>query len=407
MEFDTLVLRPAAGVAGDDEYDSDMETEWIRTPSVDSLADEDEIQVDPNGDLLLHVGIDPSSGDTKSFRVCSSTLRRASPFWKRTLHETSPETDRFRDDGEWWACTPSLYACQYDKSAGLAMLLDIIHSRFHQVPEDPTLAEVYGTLCLASMYEMERVLQPWLAQWYGALKKAETSRDGRDLGMLACLAWTLGDERLFARTMVKIALTCVVDDEGRTRTADGVRLDDYIHDSLGSPVISESIRTLRNQLALDLPSHLNSLVSRLIDGKWLCVGISDIPITRDKKCDYVVLGSVFAGLVYVRGARTTEVAIGPGESVMDLLKSLKRVLSYVMCYEKHPECNPAERIADAMRKTVDEMDLPLSTECIQRMREQRQRFGLEQKDEGLPIVERGSEYWSCSSACMEIGSASP
>lgn len=130
-------------------------------------------------------------------------------------------------------------------------------------------------------------------------------------------------------------------------------------------------------MALDLPSHLNSLVSRLIDGKWLCVGISDIPITRDKKCDYVVLGSVFAGLVYVRGARTTEVAIGPGESVMDLLKSLKRVLSYVMCYEKHPECNPAERIADAMRKTIDEMDLPLSTGCIQRMREQRQRFGLE------------------------------
>ncbi|KAJ0161816.1 hypothetical protein CTA2_5541 [Colletotrichum tanaceti] len=393
MEFDTLVLRPAAaaaaaaaGVAGGDDdayYDSDMETEWIRTPSVDSLAGEDEIQVDPNGDLLLHVGIDPSSGDTKSFRVCSSTLRRASPFWKRTLRETSFESDRPRDDdGEWWAGTPSLYACQHDKSAGLAILLDIIHSRLHQVPEDPTLAEVYGTLCLASMYETERVLRPWLARtrWRRALERAETSRDGRDLGMLACLGWALGDERLFARTTVKIALTCVVDGEGRTRTADGVLLDDYLHDSLGSPVISESIRTLRNQLALDLPSHLNGLIGRLMEGKWLCVGIADIPITRDKKCDYVVLGSVFAGLAYVRGTRTAAVAIGPGESVTDLLKSLRRVLSYVTCYERHAECNPAEGIADAMRRTVDEMDLPLSTECIRRMREQRQKFGLEQKE---------------------------
>ncbi|KAK1982104.1 hypothetical protein LZ30DRAFT_718259 [Colletotrichum cereale] len=373
MAFKDLALRPVADVVV--EYDSDMEAEWIRTPSDDTLADEDEVQIDPSGDLLLRTGTDPLSGDTLSFRVCSNTLRRSSPFWKRSLYEMSSEIRTH--DAEWWACTPSLYACQYVKSSGLIILLNIIHSKFHQVPRNPTIAEVYNTLCLASSYEMEQVLQPWIAQWYGSLKSAETSRNGHDLGMLACMAWTLGDERLFERTLVKISLTCIADGEGRMMTADGVRLDNYIHDSLGSPLISETIRAVRGQLALDLPSHLNSLVGRLIDGKWLCVGISDIPVTRDKKCDYVVLGSVFAGLIYVRGTRATEVEIRSDESIMDLLKSLKRVLSYMTCYEKHLECNHAERLVAAMMKTVDEVEIPLNLDCALRMREQRQKLGLE------------------------------
>ncbi|KAK2010675.1 hypothetical protein LZ32DRAFT_588135 [Colletotrichum eremochloae] len=372
MAFKNLALRPVADVV--DEYDSDMETEWVQTPSDDSLPDEDEVKIDLNGDLLLRTGANSSSGDTLSFRVCSYTLRRSSPFWKRSLYEMSSEIRTH--DGEWWAYTPSLYACPYDKSSGLIILLNIIHSKFHQVPRNPTIAEIYNTLCLASLYDMEQVLQPWIAQWYGSLKSAETSRNGQDLGMLACIAWTLGDERLFERTIAKITLTCVAE-QGHMMTTDGVRLDDYIHDSLGSPLISEIIRTKRSQLALDLPSHLNDLIGRLIDGKWLCVGISDIPVTRDKKCDYIVLGSVFAGLIYVRGTRATEVEIRSDESIMDLLKSLKRVLSYMTCYEKHLECNPAKRIVAAMMETIDKVDIPLNTDCTLRMREQRQKLGLE------------------------------
>ncbi|GKT40274.1 uncharacterized protein ColSpa_00455 [Colletotrichum spaethianum] len=234
MEIKNLALRPAADAV--DEYDSDMEAEWIQTPSVDTVADEDEIQIDPNGDLLLRIGTDPSSGDTRSYRVCSNTLQRSSPFWRRSLYETVSEIRTH--DGECWECTPSLYACQFDKSSGLVILLNIIHSKFYQVPRDPTLTEIYNTLCLASSYEMEQVLQPWITQWYGVLKSAETSRNGHDLGMLACMAWTLGDERLFSRTIIKIALTCVADNEGHMVTTEGVRLDNYIHDSLGSPMIS-------------------------------------------------------------------------------------------------------------------------------------------------------------------------
>ncbi|GJC88918.1 hypothetical protein ColLi_11756 [Colletotrichum liriopes] len=234
MEFKNLTIRTSADVV--DDYDSDMDSEWIQTPSDDTPADADEIQIDPNGDLLLHTGPDPSSGDTKLFRVCSNTIRRSSPFWKRSLYETASEI-RAHDE-EWWACTPSLYACQYDKSSGLIILLNIIHSNFNQIPSEPTLTEIYNILCLASSFEMELVLQPWIAQWHGILKSAETSRNGHDLGMLACMAWTLGDERLFTRTTIKITLTCVADKEGHMITADGVRLDDYIYDSLGSPTIS-------------------------------------------------------------------------------------------------------------------------------------------------------------------------
>ncbi|KXH34832.1 hypothetical protein CSAL01_00413 [Colletotrichum salicis] len=371
MEFKNLTLRLATGAV--DAYDSDMDSEWVQTPPEDAFTDEDEIQIDSTGDLLLRVGSDPSSGSTKSFRICSNTLRRASPFWRRTLVETSPGTQP-ADEG-WCGWTPSLYACQHDKSDGLMILLNIIHAKFALVPKDPTLIEVYHTLCLASLYEMAHVLQPWIAKWYGVTKTSDGTRDGRDLAMLSCIAWALGDERLFARTIISISLNIIIDDQGHIVMPDGTRPEDYFYDSLGSPTIPETIRSMHNQLSTELPSHLNGVIDRLIDGKWLCAGISGIPVTRNKKCDYVVLGSVLAGLIYIRGTRATEVTIRADESVMDLLKSLKRVLSYVTCYEKHPECNPAEQISEAMKKTIDAMDIPLSSDCVQRMRERRQETG--------------------------------
>ncbi|KAF0330627.1 nuclear pore protein-like protein [Colletotrichum asianum] len=366
-----LALRPA--VVRED-FEADMESEWMGTPSEDTFADEDEVQVDPYGDLILRVGCSPYSGESPEFRVCSNALKRASPFWRRTLAETAEETGTAEED---WYWTPSLFACPYEKSDGLVILLNIIHSKFHLVPKRPSLSEMYNSLCLASMYEMEQVLQPWIGHWYDVINSLESARDGHSLAMLACIAWGLGDERLYVRTLTDITLTCVVHEGGHIMTADGVCLDDYLHDALGSPVISENIRLMRNQLASELPAHINQLIKRLIEGKWMCAGISDIPITKNKKCDYVVLGSLFAGLIYVRGSKATELQMRQDESIADLLKSVKRVLSYVSCYEKHTECNPAEKIADAMKETVEDLDTSLSVGILERMREQRQKAGLE------------------------------
>lgn len=234
--FTQLALRPAAPMAEFEYDDTDMESEWVRTPSEDTFAGDDEIQIDPYGDLLLQVGSDPESGESTSYRVCSNALRRASPFWRRTLAETAAETGPV--DEEDWDFTPSLFACPRQKSDGLVMLLNIIHSRFGLVPKRPTIAEVYGVLCLASMYEMEGVLHPWLGQWYEVIEEAESSRDGQDMARLVCIAWGLGDERLFVDTVVRIALTCTLNDEGHIITKDGVCLDEYLYDSLGSPAIS-------------------------------------------------------------------------------------------------------------------------------------------------------------------------
>ncbi|KAF6804855.1 nuclear pore protein-like protein [Colletotrichum sojae] len=373
--FTELVLRPAAAPVEYEYDDTNMDSEWVRTPSEDTFAGDDEIDIDPYGDLLLHVGRDPESGERTAYRVCSNALRRASPFWRRTLAETAAEMGAA--DEEDWDWTPSLFACPSEKSDGLVVLLNITHSRFGLVPKRPTLAEVYSVLCLASIYEMEDVLHPWLGQWYEVIEEAESSRDGRDMARLVCIAWGLGDERLFVDTVVKIALTCILDDEGHVVTKDGVSLDEYLYDSLGSPAISEKIRSLRNQMAKDLPSHINRLIARLIDGKWMCEGISNIPITKNKKCDYVVLGSLFAGMIYVRGSQATELRIRRDESVADMLVSIKRVLSYVSCYEKHPDCNPADRLAEAMRRTIEDTDTSLTATAKESMRERQRRIGID------------------------------
>ncbi|KAJ0337094.1 hypothetical protein COL922a_007136 [Colletotrichum nupharicola] len=49
-----LALRPA--VVRED-FEADMESEWMGTPSEDTFADENEVQVDPYGDLILRPSI--------------------------------------------------------------------------------------------------------------------------------------------------------------------------------------------------------------------------------------------------------------------------------------------------------------------------------------------------------------
>lgn len=76
------------------------------------------IVMDPVGDLILRVGSN-SNFSIKNFKVCSSSLRRASPVQKKMLF--GPGRESQRDPSGWLVELPD------DDPAAMHVLLDIIH----------------------------------------------------------------------------------------------------------------------------------------------------------------------------------------------------------------------------------------------------------------------------------------
>ena len=158
------------------------------------------VSIDADGDLLLDVGgdEDTESPQLQRFRVCSSTLRRHSPVWKKMLFgpwkESKPNKDEYQD---WIVEFPD------DPVKPMEIVLNIIHGHFDQVPRSLSLDELYQLLILTHKYDMTRTLRLLCAQWvtvaHGDLSSADTLKS-------MFIAWELGDQDLFALRVEEISM---------------------------------------------------------------------------------------------------------------------------------------------------------------------------------------------------------
>ncbi|KAL1840022.1 hypothetical protein VTJ49DRAFT_893 [Mycothermus thermophilus] len=111
---------------------------------------EDPISIDPDGDLILRVGVDFSR---QQFKVCSSTMRRASPVWKAMLF--GPWKEAKPAAGTWIVDLPE------DDADRLRVLLDILHGNFDAVPEKiDDVLHLAKTLDIADKYDMISRIRP-------------------------------------------------------------------------------------------------------------------------------------------------------------------------------------------------------------------------------------------------------
>lgn len=110
------------------------------------------IKIDPDGDLTLVVG------ETKTrFLVCSKTLSRSAPFWKRCLY--GPFNEGKPADGKDW-----VVKLPEDNPSGLKCLLLLVHGLGHKMPEiDLRLA--FQITVLTNKYDMTRYLWALSERW--------------------------------------------------------------------------------------------------------------------------------------------------------------------------------------------------------------------------------------------------
>ncbi|KAH7155579.1 hypothetical protein B0J13DRAFT_228997 [Dactylonectria estremocensis] len=317
------------------------------------------ITIDGGGDLVLRVGAE-ADGCEQEFFVCSNTMRRSSPVWKRMLYGGFKEARP--TEGPWVVTLPD------DRATPMLTILNIIHTRFALVPREPALSEVYHILTLAHKYDMTEVLQPWADCWMEVADNAQEKEDGCSLAMLTYVAWEMGNEDLFATMVNKLLLGSSVDDQGRLNTPDGICLENY--DYLGPPDLLEMISEFRrNDLIQPMLDVVHALIKDLLGFQVCCK-------KELQKCDYSILGSVWYGMTKFRGSVMPESADEILESVTELASSVCQVSSYMSCLDNHTKCNPREKIEKIVRKTVRSRKFILGPSHIEYMRKQRLKTGV-------------------------------
>lgn len=154
------------------------------------------IKIDPDGDLTLVVG------KTKTrFLVCSKTLSRSAPFWKRCLYGQFKE-GKPAVGNDWVVELPE------DNPSGLKFLLLLAHGLGHKMPK-VNLQLAFEITVIANKYNMTPSLWAVVRLWLEDLKPARPD-EGDDDTIVPQMQWLwitkeLGDSEQHKETFAELS----------------------------------------------------------------------------------------------------------------------------------------------------------------------------------------------------------
>lgn len=162
--------------------------------------------LDPRGDLCLEIGLHPA----KSFRVCSRTVARASPFFDKLLYGDFKESKKLcpQNGNLGWAVK-----LPEDDPTVMELLLSICHGQFDVVArynKGLNVKSLYDISIVTDKYDMAHVLQPWARDWLQSTLSSNNPKSSEYLRGKLCherlwISWALGDRSEF-QEIAKIML---------------------------------------------------------------------------------------------------------------------------------------------------------------------------------------------------------
>ncbi|RYP08552.1 hypothetical protein DL765_008736 [Monosporascus sp. GIB2] len=242
-------------------------------------------RIDADGDLHLIVGpkkcLDMhsrSSGHpseiphTKAvtYIVCSKTLSRSSPVWKRLLYGGFAESKKPEAGGQWTVCLPE------DEPAPMKTILNIAHGRFDQVPiEWGTVNDLYLLTVLTDKYDLTHLLRPWVRGWMRAIKTSYYDEEQHlwDIPYEAvskCLwiAWEFGDEDSVELLFNDIAYGSPLNASGRLEYP-RKRFGFTFEDTIEPPGMADLMHTHRLEAINELLQPIRSAIDQAAMGSCL------------------------------------------------------------------------------------------------------------------------------------------
>ncbi|KAI1858039.1 uncharacterized protein JN550_012932 [Neoarthrinium moseri] len=342
-------------------------------------------EMDMDGDLLLQVGTpigapDPNYVATAVFRVCSRTLSRASPAWKRMLYGGFKESSGRRESREWKVDLPA------DDPASLALLLNIMHGRFDKVPLSLSEEELYEVSVLSDKYNLAHFLRPWAPGWAKyAFTALKTQKDGQDadpfeswrVEALLWAAWEMGDDAAFRTAARKLALRASVNDEGELVDGDLQTdgMSPLFESQMEPPSMAEKIKFTRARML----TALKDIYGKFWDG--LMADQRGAPICcvshRDHEralCHSTLLGSMLRSL-NSNGLLPFPSAEDFSGNVSALLKTFKNV-ALLSLPQHRSSCGLASTWQWAIDNAIKDIVVELDDSQVRHLQAQRKKTGL-------------------------------
>ncbi|KAI1359304.1 hypothetical protein F5Y08DRAFT_332445 [Xylaria arbuscula] len=211
--------------------------------------------LDPDGDLCIQVGESPAT----SFVVCSRTLARSSSYWNAMLNGEFKESKKFCSESG----SERTIKLHEDDPKPMALLLNIVHSRFDQVPSYESIIDIrylYEISVLTDKYDMTHVLRPWARGWLRSTQHLSTW-PGLSLREQYCherlwISWELGDTTNFE----KIANILLLNSSTSAEDANSLRCDGILE-----PLdIYEDLQRIRLDTIGALLTSLDNIIQGLM-----------------------------------------------------------------------------------------------------------------------------------------------
>ncbi|KAI3398939.1 hypothetical protein diail_8262 [Diaporthe ilicicola] len=229
----------------------------------------------------LHIKVQETGGATAIYSVRSSTLEGASRIWKQDI-----------------ASHPSKTYESVDPAYGLDVIFSIAHYKFHDVPQRPSLSNLYDVAVVAEKYQTMHLLAPFIKGWVAEVPSEVTVAGAaveEDRTLVA--GWLLGQAQWFSKILSNCAYNTQIG-------ADGQLLDSEGKPWSGQPVsedVLEVIAATRLAAIESIIKAVSTPVQKLLNPQYYpdeeiryCLAPEDDAARED--CEQLQLGSAIMGL---------------------------------------------------------------------------------------------------------------
>ncbi|KAK7521368.1 uncharacterized protein IWZ02DRAFT_286658 [Phyllosticta citriasiana] len=143
-----------------------------------------------------------------------------------------------------------------DDASSLAILLNIVHLRFKEVPSSLDFKQLVQLTRLTDKYGATQLLQPWAKSWIAQHKAVIVTPGYEDW---LWVAWELGQLQLFEKLVGELVMSVRVRD-GKCPTRGSKALDPISPDNHLPPDVIENILTTREKTLTQIVDAVDGVV---------------------------------------------------------------------------------------------------------------------------------------------------
>ncbi|KAL1872426.1 hypothetical protein Daus18300_004397 [Diaporthe australafricana] len=252
----------------------------INEPTESSFPEADK-RVQYHEEADLHVKVQEADGSTAIYSVRSSTLEGVSRIWKQDLASLSSETYE-----------------STDPAYGLDVIFSIAHYKFHDVPQRPTVSNLYDVAVVAEKFQTTHLLVPFTKGWIAEVPSQVTVAGAaaeEDRTLVA--GWLLGQAQWFSKILSNCAYNAHIGADGQLLDSEG---KPWSEQPVSSDVV-EVIAATRLAAIENIIKAVSTPVQKLLNPQYYpgediryCFAPEDDAARED--CEQLQLGSAIMGL---------------------------------------------------------------------------------------------------------------